>query len=272
MRVTMNLFPNGKKRCLTMSYDDGVRHDAHLIEIFDKYGIKGTFHLNTNGIYNEKPDKNIQYNEVADVYRNHEVSMHSVSHPHLDALPHQGIVNEIWHDKEVLESLVSYPVRGMSYPMGSYSPEVLSVLRGLGVEYARTVRSTHQFELPMDYLEWHPTCHHREDVKGLWERFQKLNTWWEKPYLFYIWGHAYELEENTVNNNWTYMEDLCKMFSEDEDVWFASNIDIVNYINAVRSLRFSADCKMIYNPSAQDVWVAVDRVPLRVEKGKLIHI
>ena len=36
-------FPQGKHKVLTMSYDDGKIFDRKLIEIFNKYGIKGTF-------------------------------------------------------------------------------------------------------------------------------------------------------------------------------------------------------------------------------------
>ena len=41
------LLKDGKINALTMSYDDGVLEgDRHLIEIFNKYGVKGTFNLN----------------------------------------------------------------------------------------------------------------------------------------------------------------------------------------------------------------------------------
>ena len=39
-------FPGGKAKALTMSYDDGKVQDRRLIDIFNKYGIKGTFNLN----------------------------------------------------------------------------------------------------------------------------------------------------------------------------------------------------------------------------------
>lgn len=39
------LYKDGKKRALTMSYDDCAAHDRRLVEIFNKYHIKGTFHL-----------------------------------------------------------------------------------------------------------------------------------------------------------------------------------------------------------------------------------
>ena len=38
---------NGKKKAVTFSFDDGVTQDIRLIEIFNKYGLKGTFNLNS---------------------------------------------------------------------------------------------------------------------------------------------------------------------------------------------------------------------------------
>ena len=37
------VYPGGKIKALTFSYDDGVRFDGKLIEIFNRYGMKGTF-------------------------------------------------------------------------------------------------------------------------------------------------------------------------------------------------------------------------------------
>lgn len=36
MRIYANLFPEGKKAALTMSYDDGCIHDKRLVDIFNK--------------------------------------------------------------------------------------------------------------------------------------------------------------------------------------------------------------------------------------------
>ena len=40
------LYPGGKAKALTFCYDDGVRFDGKLIEIFNRHGMKGTFNLN----------------------------------------------------------------------------------------------------------------------------------------------------------------------------------------------------------------------------------
>ena len=43
MRSVFLRYPDGKSKAVTFSYDDGHTSDKRLAEIFDKYGIKGTF-------------------------------------------------------------------------------------------------------------------------------------------------------------------------------------------------------------------------------------
>ena len=38
---------NGKLKAVTFSYDDGVMMDKRLVEIFNRYGMKATFNLNS---------------------------------------------------------------------------------------------------------------------------------------------------------------------------------------------------------------------------------
>ncbi|MCX7658361.1 MAG: polysaccharide deacetylase, partial [Oscillospiraceae bacterium] len=40
MDIKFDLFPEGKTKALTMSYDDGPVFDRRLVEIFNKYGIR----------------------------------------------------------------------------------------------------------------------------------------------------------------------------------------------------------------------------------------
>ena len=40
------LFPEGRQHAFTLSYDDGQVFDKRLVEMFNKYGLKATFHLN----------------------------------------------------------------------------------------------------------------------------------------------------------------------------------------------------------------------------------
>ena len=101
MKIKNRLWKDGKKCCLTFSYDDGRAQDYRLVEIFNKYGMKGTFNLNSgfmqdNGVHVMKKD-------VASLYENHEVAVHSHTHPTLPELPSTIILEEIIKDKQLLE-------------------------------------------------------------------------------------------------------------------------------------------------------------------------
>ena len=75
-------FPGGKHKVLTMSYDDGKFADRKLVDIFNKYGIKGTFNLNS-GLYND--GKRIDPSEWRELYKGHEVAAHTLTHPTIDS-------------------------------------------------------------------------------------------------------------------------------------------------------------------------------------------
>src|SRR5699024_10822768 len=140
-------------------------------------------------------------------------------------------------DRKTLESLCGYPVRGMSYPYGTYNDSVLNMLPSCGIVYSRTVHATNGFQLPSNFLEWHPTCHHRDALELAKPFLESLTMPW-RVCLFYIWGHSYEFDND---NNWDYMEEVCRMLGGREDIWYATNIEIYDYITTQRRLQFSAD-------------------------------
>ena len=41
------IFPGGKRKAFTLSYDDAWPEDRPLIKLMNEYGIKGTFNLNS---------------------------------------------------------------------------------------------------------------------------------------------------------------------------------------------------------------------------------
>ena len=60
MNKIYKAFPGGKHKVLTLSYDDGKVQDRRLVKIFNKYGIKATFNLNSGltDMKNRIPKKN----------------------------------------------------------------------------------------------------------------------------------------------------------------------------------------------------------------------
>jgi peptidoglycan-N-acetylglucosamine deacetylase len=262
--IQYDRYKDGKRHILTMSYDDGPEADRKLVDIFNRYGIKGTFHINSGTLDN--PNK-VRQDELAELYQNHEVAVHTVSHPHLERIPVQNAVQEILQDRKNLEQLCGYPIRGMSYPYGTYNEDVLSILKTCGIVYSRTTTSTNSFGMPSNFLTWNPTCHHNNGLLAAGERFiSDFSVAWRSN-LFYVWGHSYEFNND---HNWDLMEEFCKQMAGHEQVWYATNIEIFDYITAQRNLQLSADNSMIYNPSALTVWVSRDGDTVEIKGGQTI--
>ena len=177
-------FPGGKFKCLTMSYDDGRIYDRRLVDIFNKYGIKGTFHLNASKL---GQDRFVTAEEIPELYKGHEVSCHMYTHPQAPYIPERSIMEEMRLDKDALEKACGYIVRGMSYPYGKFNERVADVLRMTGMEYSRTTRKTLSFMLPEDFLIWHPTCHHKDNISELADKFLASDgSRWKDLDVFYV--------------------------------------------------------------------------------------
>ncbi|MFA9557950.1 polysaccharide deacetylase family protein [Evansella sp. AB-rgal1] len=258
-------FPEGKFKVLTMSYDDGKEADRRLVEIFNQHGIKGTFHIN-GGLF-DTPGR-LGKEEIASLYDGHEVSAHTLTHPTIARSPKEQLIEEFIEDRKQLENIVQYTVRGLSYPNGSFSTNIKDMLPHLGFEYARTVHSTGTFAMPDDLFEWNPTCHHKRDVMKLAKDFTELHKS-QYLYMMYVWGHSYEFDND---QNWNLIEDFCEYIGNREDIWYATNIEIVDYLRAFRNLRFSASSDFVYNPSFQSVWLSVDGAIVEVKGGSHVNL
>lgn len=244
-------FPEGKFKVLTMSYDDGKLEDRKLIEIFNKYHIKGTFHINSGVL---DMDIRIHEDEIPKLYEGHEIACHTLTHPTIAREPLSVVAHEVLQDRINLERISGKLVQGLSYPNGSYSKEIENLLPALGIRYSRIVGDSDGFELPTNLYEWKATCHHNHNLLALGKEFTELN---KKQYLYmmYVWGHSYEF---TRDQNWELMEEFCKMVGDRDDIWYATNIEYVDYMEAAKRLRFAADGTFAYNPNATSVWITVD--------------
>ena len=246
--IQFHVYPGGKKRVVTFSYDDGHENDERLVQLFNKYGVKSTFHLNGGKFINYTEEEK---EALRKRYEGHEVSCHTVRHGWPSRMPQQSVVSEVFEDRKILEEIFGYPVIGMSYPSCSFDTASISAMRACGIVYGRTGQSNKNFEIPEDFMRWHPTCHHR-DALPLCERFMTdLDSQWTRP-MFYIWGHAHELR---CEEDWAYMEKIVSALAGSEKIWYATNIDIYNYMTAQSMLQISADEHTFYNPTATDVWV-----------------
>lgn len=261
--IKFNRFKNGTRHIVTMSYDDSNESDIRLVELFDKYGIKATFNINTNNNPNGVPEK-----EYKNVYKNHEVAVHTVTHPFLENLPILTQMQEIKENKKSIESAVEYVVRGMAYPFGTYNEEVINTAKVCGIVYGRTTEATNGFRFPRDFMKWHPSCHHADAAKMAEWFVGDLDVPWRTD-LFYIWGHSHELRNE---KDWEKMEEICKKISGHNSVWYATNIEIYDYITAQRALQISENESIVQNPSAIEVWFEKDENVFSIKPGETLII
>lgn len=264
-----NCFPGGKAKALTMSYDDGKWEDERLVGIFNQYGIKGTFNLNA-GLYDDPQYNRLPKSVIRDLYKGHEVATHTYTHPTIERCPLVEVAQEILKDREELEELTGGLVRGHAYPNGSYSEEIKALFKQLGIAYGRVVPSRPDYALPKDPLEWYPTCHHNDPE--LMKKAQFFADFQKRQYLklMYVWGHSYEF---TNNDNWEVIEEFCKFMGGRDDIWYATNIEIIDYMEVLKNLKFSGNGQSVYNPSAQSAWLQVDDCRIvEVPGGAYVHL
>ena len=236
-------------------------------------------------------DIRINPEEWKELYAGHEVAVHTCTHPTLARTPKNEILYEYIEDRKYLENIMGYPVRGLAYPNGSCDDTCIEIAKAAGLEYGRIAADKYAsvkaameyskdaqgpillgdatgFEIPDNYMKWLPTCHHNHDLLGFGKRFLELHKS-QYLYMMYVWGHSFEFDKN---DNWNLIEEFCEMMGGQDDIWYATNIEIVDYDKAFSALQFAADNSFVYNPSAQSVWLRVnDENYVEVKGGKIHH-
>lgn len=276
-------FPQFKEKVFTMSYDDGVVQDKRLIDIMKKNGLKGTFNINS-GLFaaiGGQEKGRMTREECVSVYRQsgNEVAVHGEKHLSLSAVDIGMAMNDIIQDRKNLESLFGKPIRGMAYANGTNatSKMVAEMMENCGIRYARTTESTHSFDIPATQDEWlllPATCHHNDKMlfelaKDFLETPPVSYYWRQCAKMFYLWGHSYEFDND---NNWDVIERFAEYIGNREDVWYATNMEIYQYIRAYDSLEWAIGCNTVYNPSAIDVYLDFYGEKVLAKAGKITNL
>ena len=227
-----------KLKAVTFSYDDGVTQDIRLIELFNKYGLKCTFNLNSELLGKKgiliRNDKRIAHykihpEDVKYVYDGHEVAVHTLTHPNLTTLDEAEVIRQVERDRENLSALVGYEVVGMAYPCGGVNNDdrVAEILRSnTGVRYSRTITTNGSFDVQENLYRFDPTAYHIEDFDKLMKmgrKFIELKA--DKPQIFYIWGHSYEMDYE--QDYWVKIEEFCRLISGREDIFYGTNAEVL---------------------------------------------
>lgn len=273
-RIEITNFPNNKRIAFTTSWDDGVVEDRPVVAKLNELGIKGTFNLNS-GTFRRgatppplEGGGRLDVSEITDLYKGHEVAIHTVTHPWLNRLDRSQIAAEVLDDRKALEDLVGYPVRGMAYPFGNYNETVIEVLRALGIVYSRTVENRDPCFPPAEPLAWAATAHHLSpDVPDKWKALHGTPN---RGGVFFIWAHSYEFARPEVG--WAALDRIYRPFAGHADVWYCTNIELFDYEAARRQLVVAANRKTAYNPSAIPVTLKVGDRLINVPPGRVTEL
>lgn len=276
-------FPEGKTKAFTTSYDDGCRDDIRLAKLLTSYGVKGTFNITTP---DETGTRRLSCDEISQYILGggHEVAVHGACHKAPGIVRPIDGINDILECRKNLEKSFGRIIRGLAFPdsgitrmlHGNSFENIKGYLENLDIAYARTLAGDNDsFLLPTDWHRWMPTAKHENPKIFEWlDKFVSFDytnayTATRYPRLFYVWGHAFEFERSS---NWDIIEKICEKVSGKDDIWFATNIEIYDYVKAYESLIYSADGSMVYNPTLYTIWFDADGVLYSIKPGENLCI
>ena len=279
MRSIFLRYPGGKAKAVTFSYDDGVMADKRLAELFDKYGMKGTFNFTFKVRFTAEELQEIFFS------KGHEIAVHGANHRANGNLrPIEGI-RDVLDCRLELEKRCDRIIRGMAYPDSGISrigihtdyQTIKNYLSDLDIVYARTLgKDNDSFTLPEDFHAWMPSAHHdNPKIMEYIDKFLSIDTS-EKVYhasrfprLLYIWGHSAEFD---VHENWDHIESICEKLANNDEIWYATNIEIYDYVEAYKRLVYSADNSKVYNPTLLTLWFDIDKTLYSIKPGETLRL
>lgn len=203
---TVEVFQDRKKIFL-FSFDDGTIWDSRLVRLLNKYGVKGTFNLNS-GLedfvweFEGKPVFRQHLADTVEQYRGHEVASHTLHHPWLDSLTPPRLSREVGEDCEALKALFGLPEIGFGVPFTACGEREIRIIRKY-VRYIRLSEFADSFALPED--EYHIPIHSLYNDPDIREKLRRFAESDLPVSLFVMAGHSYELE---MLGHWEYLEEL----------------------------------------------------------------
>lgn len=261
-RKIYTMFPEGKRKTFTLSYDDSQTCDRPLVEMMRKYGVKGTFNVcsaqgaEDNVPHKDRPWRSMTLEECVQLYGDDmEMAIHGAHHRYWGRIPTAQALVDIMDDRRNLERATGRIIRGAVYPYGSRTEDVQQILRLLDIQYCRNGAGVGRTQIPdePDWLRLEPTCRHKDpNLMQYADNFLRAEG--NLLHMLFVWGHTYEF---VVNDNWEVMEQLLQKVSGREEIWYATNIEIVEYLKAARQLIYDLDQTMVRNPTDKDIWLRI---------------
>ena len=264
-------YPGGRAKAFSLSYDDGVEQDVRLVELLNRYGLTGTFNLNSQLMLEQfqwihesgMPVRRLSVDAAQGLYDGHEIASHSLTHPYLHTLPEQEVMRQLGEDKRQLERLFDRQVQGFALPFTDYNDMIACCARKCGFEYVRISEESGNYDPFQPKLYRRAGIFHlRPELKAFVKGFLETNR---ELALCQIVGHSYDLD---VADLWPDMEEIFCAVSRNPQVVCLTNLELVRYLEAMEHAQISEH--EIINPTDTELWLCVGERVLTVAPGERI--
>ena len=262
------LYPGGRSKAFNITFDDSVMQDARFVALLNRYGIKGTFNLNSRlmdeGFTWVHPSgmviRRLPAEAVKELYQGHEVACHTATHPNLEGLSEEQLLWELSTDKARLEAIFGHTIEGFAIPFHYYSPLVEHCVKQCGFTYARISEESGSFSPYGDRYRWRSGIFH---LNPGFRDFVEDFLWSDEELAFcQIVGHSYDLD---TENLWETIEDLLAKVSAATDVLPMTNLEFIRYREAMNLAQFTD--RHIHNLSSETLWFGVEGQIIAIPPG-----
>lgn len=226
-------YPGGKKKAFNITYDDGVLQDERFVALLNKYGIKGTFNLNSQLMQeafswthpNGMTVTRLSPERAKHLYDGHEIASHTLTHPYMQDLSDAELYRQMKADKDNLEALFGREVNGFAVPFDYYDDRIANCARACGFTYARMSQCTGNFTPCTDAYHWQTGIYHIEP--GLTDFVAEFLHTRQELAVCQIVGHSYDLD---AENLWGTLELICAAVAKCDDIWFCTNAELADFL------------------------------------------
>lgn len=241
---------------VTTSWDDGAVEDIRLLELLNKYNLRGTFYIPKKIDFQIKPGKKmirISDEKIKKIAQTQEIGGHSLSHVYFEKLSNQEIKEEIIGSKKYLEDLLDKKVLMFCYPGGVYNKKTIEYIKDAGFFGARTSKlfkfnienpfamgttiNCYPFPFRKDSLRaaFQPLLSRGKDISRLGLPLKSFFGWkklaeslfehtLQNGGIFHLWGHSWEIEKNKM---WKDIESIFLYISRRPAVKYLTNSETI---------------------------------------------
>ena len=196
--------------------DDGTINDTKVIEIFNKYSIRATFNLNS-GLQDYvwyKDDLSVRRLDLykyKDIYNNHEVASHSLTHPYLTNMNDEAVYHEVKQDVENIERIFDRKVTSFSFPFDGFDERTINIIKSVGITHIILPDIDDSFRSPVDTFHIKVTSWNIDDALEKFDRFIIDKN----AEIFIYLSHSYDYE---FDHSYDKLEKLCQMVTSNKDI------------------------------------------------------